>query len=230
VSLGAARHPVVLAYHSIHDPEPGVYAPDVILTPAALEHDVRELQANGYRFVTAAELGGEAPPPGTAVLTFDDGWRDGLTVAAPLLARLRVRATFYLCPGLFGNHDARMGTAGWVLTEAQARELHAAGMDLGAHSMTHPDLRTLDDDALRAELADSKAAIEAITGSGCRTLAYPFGVHDARVRQAAGEAGFALAFAYRPGPWSALAAPRLPGPLSGPETQPSEPSTSSTQP
>jgi len=230
VSLGAARHPVVLAYHSIHDPEPGVDAPDVILSPARLEHDVRVLQANGYRFVTAAELGGEAPPPGTAVLTFDDGWRDGLTVAAPLLTRLGVRATFYLCPGLFGNHDPRMGTAGWVLTETQAHELHAAGMELGAHSMTHPDLRTLDDDALGAELADSKAAIESITGTECRTLAYPFGVHDARVRQAAGQAGFALAFAYRPGSWIALAAPRVPGPLIGPATQLSESSTSSTQP
>ncbi|HUZ29750.1 MAG TPA: polysaccharide deacetylase family protein, partial [Solirubrobacteraceae bacterium] len=120
--------------------------------------------------------------------------------------------------------------AGWVLTETQAHELHAAGMELGAHSMTHPDLRTLDDDALGAELADSKAAIESITGTECRTLAYPFGVHDARVRQAAGQAGFALAFAYRPGSWIALAAPRVPGPLIGPATQLSESSTSSTQP
>jgi peptidoglycan/xylan/chitin deacetylase (PgdA/CDA1 family) len=200
----------------------------VIISPEALQRTVRALQANGYRFRTAAELGGEPPGAGTAVLTFDDGWRDSLTVAAPLLNRLGVRATFFVCPGLWGNHDPRMGQAGWVLTEPEARELHEAGMELGAHSMTHPDLRTLDDRELAAELADSKSAVESITETECRTLAYPFGVHDARVRSAARRAGFGLAFAFSPGPWDVMAAPRWPSHLVSPD-QPNPRSTSSTQ-
>lgn len=210
---GASGPPLILAYHSIYDSQPGISADDVITTPAELEHDVRTLQAQGYSFCTAEELGGQPPPPGTATLTFDDGWRDSLTVTAPLLRRLGVRATFYLCPGLFGNHDPRMGEAGRILTESEARDLRAAGMELGAHSMTHPDLRTLDDGALRAELADSKAAVEEIAGSECRTLAYPFGTHDGRVRREAARTGFQLGLTYSPGPWSPLAAPRVPGPL-----------------
>jgi peptidoglycan/xylan/chitin deacetylase (PgdA/CDA1 family) len=213
MTRGASGPPLVLAYHSIHEPEPGVDAPDVIVSPRTLERDLRGLQADGYRFLAAGELPGGPPPPGTAVLTFDDGWRDSLTVTAPLLTRLGIRATFFLCPGLFGNHEPRMGSAGWVLTESEARELHAAGMELGAHSMTHPDLRALDDRALDSELADSKAAVEEIAGSECRTLAYPFGVHDERVRRAARRAGFGLAFAYSPGPWDPMAAPRIPGQL-----------------
>jgi peptidoglycan/xylan/chitin deacetylase (PgdA/CDA1 family) len=228
------RHPVVLAYHAIHESQDGISAEDVILSPQRLERDVRALQASGYRLLTAGELleahGGEAPQPGEAVLTFDDGWRDSLTVAAPLLNRLGVRATFFVCPGLFGNHDPRMGDAGWVLSDSEAEELHQSGMELGAHSMTHPDLRTIDDIALRAELGDSKAAIEAITGQACRTLAYPFGRHNARVRRLAGQAGFGLGFAYSPGPWHPLAAPRVPAQLFAPEAQPSAPSSSSTQP
>jgi peptidoglycan/xylan/chitin deacetylase (PgdA/CDA1 family) len=83
-------------------------------------------------------------------------------------------------------------------------------MDLGAHSMTHPDLRTLGERELAAELADSKAAVEDITGRRCRAFAYPFGLHDARVRRATARSGFAVAFAYSSGPWHRLAAPRHP--------------------
>lgn len=209
--------PAVVAYHSIHAPEPGVRADDVIAPPDVLERDVRTLLDAGYRFVTADELvsetGGEEPPERTALLTFDDGWLDGLTVAAPLLIRLGVGATFFVCPGLWGGRDERMGEAGRVLTAAEARELAAAGMDLGSHSMTHPDLRTLDETALRRELVDSKTAVEDISGRSCRALAYPFGLHDERVRRAAAGAGFAVAFSFEPGPWRPFAAPRFPGPL-----------------
>ena len=208
--------PITLAYHAIHEPQRGVAAPDVIDAPATLERDVRALLATGYRIVTAGELaaetGGVRPADGTALLTFDDGWRDGLTVAAPLLARLGVRGTFFVCPGLFGNHDVRLGEAGRVLSAAEARELHAAGMELGAHSLTHPDLRVLGDAELRGELTGSREAVEAITGEPCLAFAYPFGVHDARVRRAVARAGFAVAFQYAPGRWSRLAAPRLPAP------------------
>lgn len=208
---------MAVAYHSVHDPQPGVCADDVILPPGALERDVRALQAAGYRFLTAGELvaetGGARPPARTALLTFDDGWLDGLTVAAPLLARLGVPATFFVCPGLWGGHDLRMGDAGHVVTEPQARELHAAGMELGAHSLTHPDLRAIDDDALRGELVGSKEAVEAITGRPCRALAYSFGLYDGRVQRAADAAGFSLAFTFSPGRWRPLAAPRTRGPL-----------------
>lgn len=209
---------VVLAYHSIHAVEPGIDAPDVIASPQALERDVRTLLDAGYRFLTADDLvtetGGGQPAGRTALVTFDDGWLDGLTVAAPMLSRLGVRATFFLCPGLWGNHDPRMGEAGHVLTAEDARGLAAAGMDLGAHSMTHPDLRTLGDAELQRELADSRAAVEALTGRPCRSLAYPFGLHDARVQRAVADGGFDLAFTYEPGPWRPFAAPRIPAPLS----------------
>jgi peptidoglycan/xylan/chitin deacetylase (PgdA/CDA1 family) len=209
--------PVVVGYHAIHDPEPGVHAEDVIATPEALERNVRDLLDGGYRILAVDELleqhGAAQPTPGTAVLTFDDGWLDGLTVAAPLLESLGVRGTFFVCPGLWGNHDLRMGEAGRVLTEEQARALAATGMDLGAHSLTHPDLRTLDDAALRVELVESKAAVEALTVRPCRSFAYPSGWHDARVRRAVASAGFDVAFGFSSGPWHPLAVPRSPGPL-----------------
>ncbi|MGI8632796.1 MAG: polysaccharide deacetylase family protein [Solirubrobacterales bacterium] len=185
--------------------------------PALLERQLVHLRRRGYRLLAADQLvdrsGAGRPPNRTAVVTFDDGWLDGLTVAAPLLNRLGVRGTFFVCPGLLGQRFGLVdGPAGQLLTKDQVAELADAGMEIGAHSMTHPDLRLIDDDQLAWELGEGKRRIEEITAKPCRTLAYPFGFHDRRVRAAAEQIGFELAFAWSPGPWKRYAMPRLPAP------------------
>ena len=52
---------------------------------------------------------------------------------------------------------------------------------VGAHSVTHPPLSTLDDTRLAAEIQDSRQECETLTGRPVRTFAYPFGDCDARV-------------------------------------------------
>jgi peptidoglycan/xylan/chitin deacetylase (PgdA/CDA1 family) len=85
-------------------------------------------------------------------------------------------------------------------------------MELGSHAMTHSDLRKLDDAALDAELAESKAAIEELTGKPCRVIAYPFGLHDERVEAAALRAGYEAGLGWGVGEWRREAIPRMPGP------------------
>jgi peptidoglycan/xylan/chitin deacetylase (PgdA/CDA1 family) len=207
--------PLALAYHGVNEIDAQDNAMDLVMAPSLLEAHVRLLQRLGYRFVTAEEVldSGRPLAHGTAVLTFDDGWLDAVTVVAPLLARLGVRATFYVNPGLWGAaHQLVTGDAGRLMDADDARALAATGMELGAHSMRHDDLRTLDDGALAADLAECKAGVEAITGRPCRTLAYPFGAYDERVQAATQAAGYELAWAWLPGPWTPFAAPRLPGP------------------
>jgi peptidoglycan/xylan/chitin deacetylase (PgdA/CDA1 family) len=124
-----------------------------------------------------------------------------------------VRATFYVSTGLLGQqHPQVSGDEGRLLDAADAKALAEAGMELGSHALTHRDMRALDDDELARELQESKADVEKITGRPCRTLAYPYGLYDDRVTEAAAAAGYELAFAWLPGPWRPLAAPRLPAP------------------
>jgi peptidoglycan/xylan/chitin deacetylase (PgdA/CDA1 family) len=206
--------PALLVYHGIAEASDGEDPKRLLTTPEHLEAHLRFLQRRGYRFLTADELLDEgAPSPGTAVVTFDDGWRNWLTGAMPVLERLGVRATFYVCPGLFGlAHPELAGPEAALLDEDGASSLAAAGMELGSHSLTHPDLRKLDEAALAFELIESKAAVERITGRPCRTFAYPYGLYDERVVQAVADAGYELAFGWLPGPWRPLEAPRLPAP------------------
>lgn len=208
------RRPVVLAYHGVGDVDDGADPNRLVVSPRHLEAHISFLRTRGYRFLTAGELTpNESPAPATAVLTFDDGWRSSLTTALPLLAGVGVRATFFVTPGLWGaQHPDVAGEAGRLLDESEARALHAAGMELGSHTLSHPDLRLLDDAELRRELEESKRSLEGLTGELCSVFAYPYGLFDARVEQAVAAAGYELAFAWLPGPWRALAAPRLPAP------------------
>jgi peptidoglycan/xylan/chitin deacetylase (PgdA/CDA1 family) len=207
------RPPVVLAFHGVGEATDAEDPHRLVMAPRHLEAQLRLLLRLGYRFVTAAELGDRPPPPGTAVATFDDGWRDAVTTVAPLLARLGIRGSFYVCPGWWGGrHPLVQGEAGRLLDRDEARALHELGMEVAAHTLTHPDLRGLDDARLRAELREPREELEALTGAPVRTLAYPYGLSDERVRRAAREAGYALALGWLPGPWSPYDVPRLPGP------------------
>jgi peptidoglycan/xylan/chitin deacetylase (PgdA/CDA1 family) len=208
------RPAVTLVYHGIERAADGADPARLMTPPEHLEAHIRFLQRRRYRFLTAEELLAEGEPtPGTAVLTFDDGYRNWLTGALPVLRRLGVRATFYVCPGLWGARFPDVpGEPGRLVTEAEARELHASGMELGSHALSHVDLRRLDDSKLADELSGSKLALERITGRPCRTFAYPFGLYDARVVAAVAAAGYELAFTWQPGPWRPLVAPHLPAP------------------
>src|SRR5215208_1338546 len=74
------------------------------------------------------------------------------------------------------------------------------GWEVGAHTMTHPELPTLSDLDLRRELSESRSTCEARLGRACRSLAYPYGRADSRVVAATAAAGYEVA-AGLPGLW-----------------------------
>jgi len=127
----------------------------------------------------------------TIVLTFDDGHRDFLTTAAPILGRHRFTATLFVVTGHLGR------TAQWssgdktnvLLTRDELCELKSQGFHLGSHTITHSDLRTLDDATLERELIDSRAAIAEL-GETFIPFAYPGGTFAERERDAVKRAGY----------------------------------------
>jgi peptidoglycan/xylan/chitin deacetylase (PgdA/CDA1 family) len=62
-----------------------------------------------------------------------------------------------------------------MMTSAQVKALHDAGMDVGAHTVTHPILARISIDRARKEIVDGRARLQQITGAPVRVFAYPNG-------------------------------------------------------
>lgn len=86
-----------------------------------------------------------------------------------------------------------------IMSEAQLRSLSQAGHEIASHTLTHPILTGLDDEALRHELSGSRRALEPITGRVVEGFCYPNGDHDGRVVEAVKQAGYAWACTARSG-------------------------------
>jgi len=194
---------LALCYHAVSPSWPE----HVSVAPADLERHVRWLLRLGYRPTTFADAA--ATPGGrTLAVTFDDGYRSVHRHALPLLRRLGVPATMYVCPDLVGQplalagphwfggpHEAELEAMDWD----EIAELADAGWEIGSHTCSQPMLTQLGDAELATELRDSRTAIEDRLGQPCRTLAYPYGDVDARVAAAARDAGYAAAGTLYPG-------------------------------
>jgi len=121
-------------------------------------------------------------------VTFDDGYKDNLYVAAPVLLRLQIPFTVFVTSSFI-----QTGSADY-LNELELKELAALpGATIGSHGATHCRLAECDDDTLRWELAESRRYLEDVTGKPITALSYPHGSASERVRVAARQAGYVLA-------------------------------------
>jgi peptidoglycan/xylan/chitin deacetylase (PgdA/CDA1 family) len=173
----------VLTFHAVDDQASVISYP-----PRVFREGMAELDAQGYRTIglapaVAAVRQGGPFPDRAFVLTFDDGFQSVYTEAFPVLQRYGMSATVFLIAGpddAGGRLPAFEGRA--MLSWPEIREMQQAGVEFGAHTLTHPDLTRLSADAVAREVTISKARIEDALGTRVSSFAYPFGRYDARAR------------------------------------------------
>jgi peptidoglycan/xylan/chitin deacetylase (PgdA/CDA1 family) len=181
----------ILMYHYVSDPPPGadVYRRDLSVTPAQFEAQLAYLRDAGYQSISLDDLAlhlsqGDPLPPRPIILTFDDGYRDALTTAFPLLRTYGFRGTFFLFtkPIDEGNPD--------YLSWADVRTMAQYGMEFHAHSYDHSDLRYRDYAFLVFQILAPQQAIQERTDRPVRWFCYPSGRYDDYVIEVLRSAGF----------------------------------------
>lgn len=186
----------VLLYHAIGTERSSWIAPFTVSAATFARH--LELIANSGRTgLTVDELHqaltADTPLPASpVVITFDDGFAEVAEVAAPLLAKWRLPATIFLTTGYL---DGRSPGGDRMLSWAAARELLAEGFEIGAHSVSHPQLDTLPIAAARHEIVCSGRELEDRLDAPIRSFAYPHGYSSPAVRRLVREAGYESACA-----------------------------------
>lgn len=173
----------ILCYHSVH-PAAG----SRFLTPERFEAHLEWLRGHCDLVLPGAlaaqPVGPRAGRPRVAV-TFDDGHSDNYEYAFPLLQKHRAPAAFFLTAGYldglpavidrFRTFFGRDGRESAPMSWAQVREMAAAGLEMAAHTYTHPNLNFLSSRELDFEIRQSKMLLEDRLGRPVNGFAYPYG-------------------------------------------------------
>lgn len=184
--------PVLIMHHVKPDkPTDDQIELGLTLPPALFGQDIDYLATHGYHTISARQLvsylrsGGKLPSK-PVVLTFDDGYTDMYTQVYPVLRKHQMTATFFVVPGFFDRPR--------YLTWKQVIDMSRHGMDIEAHSMTHPDLTTLSPARAWQEIWGSRHVLQSRLHRPVEVFAYPYGAYNASVLNDVSKAGYWAGF------------------------------------
>lgn len=179
----------ILLYHSVSD-EPTEPTAPFAVSPAMFASHMDAVKDRGLRCLTVTEYVQALPDvdDNVALVTFDDGYLDFATNAAPIMAERGISSTVYVTTGFLAGNVGR--PADPMMEWSQLRELEAMGVEVGAHSHSHFQMDTLSNDQMLDELTKPKDLLEQATGKRVETFAYPHGYNGPRVRKLTKKAGY----------------------------------------
>jgi peptidoglycan/xylan/chitin deacetylase (PgdA/CDA1 family) len=183
----------ILMYHRVVEREPERDPNQLCVSVERLDRQLAWMAAHGYAAVPLdLALRPSARGEGRRfAITFDDGYRDNLELALPVLERHSVPATLFLVSGAIGGRSTWDGEPQPLLSASEVLEMRSAGVLVGSHGATHRRLAGLDESELEDEVAGSRAALEDLVQAPVRFFCYPHHSLDERVLRAVREAGYA---------------------------------------
>lgn len=189
----AAGRPGILVYHRIAEPIPGIASPTLNVPPSCFRSQLQGLLDLGHRPMALSELlechaKGWTLPASRFVVTFDDGFANNFTQAAPILRELGIPATVFVSTAYL-DLDTPYPFDRWAnqhvgivpadsyrpLRRAECKQMTADGLiQIGSHTHTHADFRGKLGE-FQIDLARSVDVLHTLGHSGPLTFAFPFG-------------------------------------------------------
>lgn len=191
----------ILTYHQIAEaPLKGAPYRSLYVAPAAFARQMGLLRLLGYQGLSMSALQPylRGEKSGRVVgITFDDGYRNNLTNALPVLSKNAFSSTCYAVSGLVGKTniwDLDVGIEQTsLMTADELRAWLAGGQEIGAHTRNHARLTQIGESASLEEIRGSKADLESLLGEAVSHFCYPYGSYDPLHVKQVQVAGFASA-------------------------------------
>ncbi len=143
----------------------------------------------------------KALPLRTIAVTFDDGYEDTFKIALPVLRHLKISATVFITTGYIDREIPAYQNAP-MLSWRMVKMMERQGIEIGAHTVTHPNLRECNVQEIKNQLVGSKKRLEDKLSHSIRLLAYPYGGRrsfNKTVQLTARQSGFLAACTTLPG-------------------------------
>jgi peptidoglycan/xylan/chitin deacetylase (PgdA/CDA1 family) len=140
-----------------------------------------------------------------AAVTFDDAFRSFALFALPVLIDLQLPVLLFVPSDYLGrksdwfDYGGENAVGEEVVSSAELSEMvSGGGLEIGSHSVTHRNMVELSEAEARAELRDSKEALEAILGRSIHSISFPYGSFGERELKLAREEGYTFCFSVAP--------------------------------
>lgn len=190
--------PFILMYHSIADNSDDPFSVPV----NAFREQLAWLTDYGFEVVSLSFLLRSIQSKNYSalrkkvVITFDDGCRDFVTNALPILRHLGAPATVFLVTDFLGGRASwkPSGTHELLMSELEVRYIKSQGISLGSHTATHARLTLLDDGEMQRQLKDSYEKLTEL-GESFYSFSYPWGQWTSRIADAVKIIGYECALA-----------------------------------
>ena len=197
----------ILAFHRVND-----YDINPLTTPIRMFDELMQTIQQRYnpvplQFIIDRLKKGKKIPPQTIAITFDDGYRDNLLYAAPILKKYDIPATFFVTSGYINTQrifpwDTASNMPHPNMTWEEVRELQRMGFEIGSHTINHVNLGEVAESKAIREINQSKEKIEDQVDAPVTTIAIPFGKKDCvppNTEKIIQEAGYQASFMLRGG-------------------------------
>jgi peptidoglycan/xylan/chitin deacetylase (PgdA/CDA1 family) len=200
----------VLIYHRIlEDEEQCKKESDLCVHVDEFRKQLSLLERWGYTTITFHDYrlcleGALNLPRKPIIITFDDGYEDIHRNALPLLQEFGMKAV------VFAIGDNQIKTNTWdidngsparpLMSPQQILEVHAAGFEIGSHSLTHADLSSVSKETSWEEISRSRMLLEILLNARVESFAYPYGLTNEHVKRMVADAGYTTGCGVYSGP------------------------------
>lgn len=173
----------ILTYHSLDSS-----VSPISTAPQVFREQMKWLAGSGIPVVPLERI---RDSPGAVALTFDDGFRNFLKEAFPVLRDLRLPSTVFVVSRYCGERNRWPSQPASprvpdlaLMSWSELREIVRDGVMLGSHTATHPYMTRLSAAEIEEELSISQREIEDRVGQPVRAFAYPYGATSPEAREA----------------------------------------------
>ena len=182
---------VVLMYHSVSN-----WNWEFAVRPEVFEDQINHLYDQGFSFISSKDLGAwlakvKELPPKSILVTFDDGYKDFVDNAWPILKKCDAQATLFI----HANRSSDpLGNQIPLLDWEDLKKLSQAGVELGDHSYSHPNLKQMNRTEVENQIETSQAVFKEQVGFKPSIMAYPEGKFNQVLIECLKSYGYHLGF------------------------------------
>jgi len=154
--------------------------------PYVFEKQIQTFKNAGYEFIWPSEIPmamADTSSKKYVVFTFDDGYETFYLQTYPIIKKYKIKVTNYIIADVIGKTN--------YMNKNQIEKIYADGfLEIGSHSLTHPNLTSLSRTEVIRQVADSKKKLENIFGTKVNSFCYPYGFFNSDVASLVKDAGY----------------------------------------